>query len=314
MTEKFGPDDAAERERQAYNAEPAPPLVDTADLGHAERLAKLRDRAEAIIKADPVPTFGKAREEIATTIDGTLMTTAKADDSRCDAIAPNSTARCCYRADHPPLIVQGAQYDHHVPGVVSWNVPYIEAPAPFARCDATIKNGFDETVRCGLPAGHSLNRGSDDPGVGGHYDHTGQTAAGKLLWWRDMAADAVPSTFPAGGPAATPSDPVNDASSWIGKVFGGAGGPALKLTALNPQPVRVRFVDLPHRHTEGRGPFGNPLHIAEPGGFALVVDRFRTIAHMEAEREMWTAWADLIGARTVLCYPGELDIVDYLSE
>jgi hypothetical protein len=89
--------------------------------------------------------------------------------------------------------------------------------------------------------------------------------------------------------------------------------PGTALPALTPQPVRVRFVDLPHRHREAKGPFGNPLHVAEPGGFALVVDRFKHLAHLEGERERWEAWGAAIGAHSVVLYPGELDVIGWLD-
>lgn len=79
--------------------------------------------------------------------------------------------------------------------------------------------------------------------------------------------------------------------------------------------VRVRFVDLPPVYREVAGPFGIiPAAIAEPGGFALVVDRFGTVEHCTAGREDWERFGEVIGAKTVLCYPGELDIVSWFAE
>lgn len=79
--------------------------------------------------------------------------------------------------------------------------------------------------------------------------------------------------------------------------------------------VRVRFVDLPPVYREVAGPFGIiPAAIAEPGGFALVVDRFRDAGHRGSELARWELFGQAIGARTVLCYPGELDIVDAYRE
>jgi hypothetical protein len=80
-------------------------------------------------------------------------------------------------------------------------------------------------------------------------------------------------------------------------------------------PVRVRFVQLPDRTGEMYNTIlGLKVPTIEPGGFALVVDRFKHLAHLDAEREHWTAWADTIGAATVLLYPGELDIYDVLEQ
>jgi hypothetical protein len=88
--------------------------------------------------------------------------------------------------------------------------------------------------------------------------------------------------------------------------------PGTALPALTPQPVRVRFVDLPHRHREAKGPFGD-RHVAEPGGFALVVDRFRDAGHRGSELTRWELFGAAIGARVVLCYVGELDVIGWLD-
>lgn len=99
-------------------------------------------------------TAEQIEAQVAFTVDGTIMTTARAGDSRCDAVAPNSAARCCYRADHPPLVVGGVQYDHHVPGVVSWNMPHIEPPQ--LRCESQPEpfGWADRDTRCTLAVGH----------------------------------------------------------------------------------------------------------------------------------------------------------------
>jgi hypothetical protein len=108
-----------------------------------------------------------------------------------------------------------------------------------------------------------------------------------------------------------------DHDALLRELFDGVPGarttPRLKLTALNPQPVRVRFVDLPHRHREAKGPFGNPVHVAEPGGFALVVDRFRDAGHRGSEATRWELFGQAIGAHVVLCYVGELDVIGWLD-
>jgi hypothetical protein len=148
-------------------------------------------------------------------------------------------------------------------------------------------------------------------GAAGHTDkHTADCATAGDLEWSD--ADNA-AKLPRREPGAA-----YDHDALLRELFDGVpsapGRLNLKMGPLTPQPVRVRFVDLPHRHREAKGPFGNPLHVAEPGGFALVVDRFKHLAHCEAEREMWTAWANLIGAHAVLCYPGELDIVDWYAD
>lgn len=300
----------------------------------------------------------------------------------CDAVNPDGTVRCALGKGHgrptdgtPP---HGEKYDHAAPSLGVWwfNPPAL--PDAFTACDATIKNGFDETVRCGLPAGHSPNRGGDEPGAPGFYDHTGQTAAGVLLWWRDTAADAVPSTFPAGNPAGDPLPRREPGAAlncvelsshgdmctlthghegmherhWMGKrVASWATTPQLRCESrpvpggwatpvdryrcelkaghdgehrdgplswragiggptLNPQPVRMRVVDLPSVPANPGAPVGimTAFNVMRPGGFALVVDRFRDQAHRDAEYERWERHADSIGAKALILYVGTLDI------
>lgn len=212
--------------------------------------------------------------QVVTTVDGTPLTTAGADESRCDALAPNSLIRCSYRADHPPLIVGGARYDHHVPGVVSWDLPTIEPPAP--RCEST-PGVFDwphANPRCALAAGHE---GAHRNGI--TTWGLGPSPAAEVASLRELAS---------------------------------AGGP-LRITALNPQPVRVRFIELPYR-TEQREVFsGIDATVSVPGGFALVVDGFSHHAHRDAERPDWEQFGETIGAKVTLCYVGTLDIEPWMD-
>lgn len=213
--------------------------------------------------------------QVVTTVDGTLMTTARADESRCDALAPNSLIRCSYRTDHPPLIVGGARYDHHVPGVVSWDLPTIEPPAP--RCEST-PGVFDwphANPRCTLAAGHegAHRNGITTWGLGPSF-------AAEVAFLRELAS---------------------------------AGGPFARGILSDARPVRVRFIELPYR-TEQREVFsGIDATVSVSGGFALVVDRFNHRQHRDDEQEYWQDLGALIGARLVLCYPGTLDIEPWMD-
>jgi hypothetical protein len=197
------------------------------------------------------------------------------DDERCASRAPSDpTAQCVRPAGHAGLHAPRAQL---ADGTVRWQDADTENTV---RSDAAAASEWlgraDRMLRDDECAGLAMD-GADGP----RY-------CARPRGHEDMCTDE------RGAPLLSDAPPRGD------------DGPA--------RAVRVRFVDLPHRHTELLGPLGNPLHVAAPGGFALVVDRFKHLAHCEAEREMWTAWANLIGAHAVLCYPGELDIVDWYAD
>lgn len=272
-------------------------------------------------QADAAEDAERAAEFAATYPNGNLASVATSADERCPA--ETDGYRCAYPVGHPELTIDGNAFAHSVPNLVSWNPERVTIPDD-ERCLGIAARG-DDSVPCALRAGHAAACVDpdgrpllDDPAPAepqprcesrpepygwatrdtrcvGTAGHDGPHGDGNGVEWTVGTTEA-------------------DASRWIDAFFDGVpAAPRLRLTALNPQPVRVRFVDLPHRHGE-REVDGIPVGTIEPGGFALVVDRFKHLAHLEAERGMWTAWADLIGARTVLCYPGELEIVDYLSE
>lgn len=201
---------------------------------------------------------------------------------------------------------EGPGHERHVAGerVASW----IDPAEPARRCDATIKNGFDETVRCGLEFGHTLERGGEWPGSPGAYDHMGQTATGHPLWWRDTAADCTPSSAPAQVPD-TVKLTINDQRR-------AAGLPSWEMrTVDDPRPVRVRFIDLPPRYEQRAVLAGIRVTatVAVPGGFALVVDRFKDRSDCAAQRPRWDDFGATIGAHVVVCYPGELDIASWMD-
>lgn len=185
-----------------------------------------------------------------------------------------------------------------------------EPDRPVTRCEATY--GTTE-YRCTGAAGHT-------------DDHTAYSATTGDLEWSDAdSAKPLPQREPGAALGCSSVSPHGDACTltrghggmhethWLGERTASwadtdPGRPQMRVTALNPQPVRVRFVDLPHRNVP-RQVFGVPAHTIEPGGFALVVDRFKHLAHLEGEREFWEAFGATIGAKTVLLYPGQLDIV-----
>lgn len=250
----------------------------------------------------------------------------------CEAMSPDGTVRCSLSKGHksPAIDGDGETYDHAAPSFgVWWNEP--------PRCPATTL----ATVRCVHSAGHEPI--ARDPQATERFDHAHPAAD---TWWHDVDTDPIeapllcesrPEPFgwatrdtrclkPRGHEGehragqlawSVGADPINDPSSWIGKAFGGLGGPEIPRMFANdvvrPPAVRVRFVDLPNRHTAMAGPMGSPMHIAEPGGFALVLDRFRDRAHCDGERANWDGFGSMIGAHVVLCYPGDLDIVGWFD-
>lgn len=269
--------------------------------------------------------------------DGTVRWSDPMPDSgevRCTVIAPGSDAQCAHPVGHAPLTVDGVTYDHHLPGVASWNNPPIAE-----RCTATSPVSGH---RCVGVAGHGP---FIEPGDGERFDHAVPEplpGSNGGVWWHDEPTPisrcesrpdpggwgARQCLLPAGhggnhreGDAEQREGvPVDDdaeavralveralASGRVRISTNAGDGPTCR---KHSAPVRARFVDLPPRREE-RTVLGVPATVSVPGGFALVVDRFRNSAHRDAEHEMWTAWGELIGAKTVLCYPGELEIADW---
>jgi hypothetical protein len=305
--------------------------------------------------SEETPAQGRARGEFAVTYpNGMAARVANADEQQCPGT--RWPYRCAYPVGHAELTVDGCQYAHHVPGLVSWNPIPVEPPDD-ERCASRAPS--DPTAQCVRPAGHA-----------GPHAPRAQLADGTVRWmdadtentvrsdaaaaseWlgradrmlRDdecagLAMDGADGprycarprghedmcTDERGAPLLSDAPPGGDDDSETVrklieramatgrvKVFTNAGDAGTCRKAPSTA-VRVRFIDLPHRHTEGRGPFGNLLHLAEPGGFALVVDRFKHLAHLEGEREFWQEFGAKIGAHVVLCYPGELDAIGWLD-
>lgn len=289
-------------------------------------------------------------EFVVTYPNGGLAQVATSADEPCPAETDGH--RCAYPAGHPPLTVDGCQYAHHVPGLVSWNpIPAV----PAERCPATNPDG---TVRCAGAVGHPPFPGEDDE----LFDHAVPSLG---VWWNadrddERCTSRAPSDItarcvrPAGHAglhapraqladgtvrwqdAPTPAARTLRYDECAGLALDGADGPryCVKVRGhdgrcedvrgvpiLTPgerpspamHPVRVRFIDLPNR-VEQRNMLGVLANVSVHGGFALVVDRFSTSQACRDAAPMWEQFGAKIGAHTVLCYPGELDIVSWFAD
>lgn len=270
---------------------------------------------------------------------GAMITAWNAPDvptGFCEAMSPGRGARCQLSNGHrAPIDTDGEQFDHAAPSLgVWWHNPPCPGTALPARADQPVRRctkGLGHKGACADDAGELLGEdatptfGEQDravtrceatygtsahqcTGAAGHADdHTAYSAATGDLEWSD--ADNA-AKLPQREPGAA-----YDHEALLRELFDGVpGAPGrLKVLPLTPQPVRVRFVDLPHRHREVPAPYGGLTHIAEPGGFALVVDRFKNLAHLEGERVSWNDFGAKIGAHCVVLYPGELDVVGWLD-
>lgn len=148
-----------------------------------------------------------------------------------------------------------------------------------------------------------------DMGIMEPEDHTAECALPRL---HDGQCANVPPAPPLAGTA----DPgyaerlakLRDRAEAIIKAD---PAPGSRADCCGSRPVRVRFIDLPPRYEEQAVLSGITATVAVPGGFVLFVDRFRDKAHCDGEQAAWQKFGTGIGARMVVCYPGELDIASW---
>lgn len=195
--------------------------------------------------------------------------------------------------------------------------PDLDVPPPKPFCGQRDPDYPDDGV-CTLEPGHP--RWQDGRG-GDVWDHVRLDAGGEMITGWNLPAEPLTCTvlsahhdmctLPFGHEG-------QHERHWMGqRVASWATQPAQMWNTLrivdDAKPLRVRFIDLPPRHEERAVLSGITATVAVPGGFALVVDRFKDQADCAGQRPRWDDLGAKIGAHVVICYPGELDIVSWFD-
>lgn len=200
-------------------------------------------------------------------------------------LPPGDDTRCAARSAHGDgcTLTRGHEglHERHFAGerMASWSEL---AEPPVLLCGQRDPNHPDGYA-CTLSPGHP--RWMDD-GDGDVWDHAHLNIDGEMVTGWNMPAVQNP-------PQQVPWNTLR--------------------TMDGPRPVRVRFIDLPPRYEERAVLSGITATVAVPGGFALVVDRFRDRVDCADQQPRWDGLGAKIGAHVVVCHPGELDIVSWFG-